>query len=163
MKNQIRILTVISIVLSLFVGALYLYPEVKRITEWDKHFSVESTENIQRIEIRDNAKGEVIQLSKKDSSWYVNDSLEARPGAIMDILSLLEGISVSYPVSKASMKNVLNEMIAKYKLVTVYDSNNKELTSFMVGGHTPNDAGTYMLRVKKGKQAKQPYVVSLPW
>ena len=51
MKNQIRILTVISIVLSLFVGALYLYPEVKRITEWDKHFSVESTENIQRIEI----------------------------------------------------------------------------------------------------------------
>ncbi len=162
MKNQIRILTIISIVLCLLVAIIYLFPQLKKLTEWERNFAVEKIEKVHKIEIKDNAKNEVLKLTKRDSIWYVNDSIEARPGTVMDILSLLEGISISYPVSKASMKNVLNEMIAKYKLVTVFDENNEELTSFMVGGHTPNDAGTYMLRVKKGKQAKQPYVVSLP-
>ncbi len=124
----------------------------------DRAFTVENINDVYKVFVAEKNK-EPITMTRNGNHWLLDNKHQVKEGAINGVLSVLEHARVKFIPSKNATDNIING-IAKYGIkVEAYDKNNKKLTSYYIGGNTPDERATYFLM----EHAAQPYVLELPF
>jgi hypothetical protein len=106
-------------------------------------FAVENTKDITCIKLKDRQGNEVI-LSKKDSSWYVNDKLKAFKPKIESLLSeTIKNIRIKGPVAKTAQQNVIRKMVGHSIHVQIFQED-QCIRDYYVGSSNPDRSSTYI-------------------
>lgn len=123
----------------------------------ERHFAVAETEKIGRIFLarRD---GETINLERTGIGWQYNSKWKARPGAIENLLDAVSRIEIQYKPPQAAVANMVRNLATEGIKVMVFDRSGKELCTYYVGGSTPDERGTFVIR----EGYEQPYVAHIP-
>jgi len=124
----------------------------------DRAFTVENIDDVHKVFVADKNQNP-ITLTRSGNHWLLDNKHQVKVGAINGVLSVLEKARVKFIPSKNATQNIIKG-IAKYGIkVEAYDKNDKKLTSYYIGGNTPDERGTYFLM----ENAEQPYVLELPF
>ena len=118
-------------------------------------FSVNAGDEIRRIEF--SGEGSKLVLQKRDNSWMVNGTHEARKSGISFIIRVLTEISIQSPLSEEVFSKVRTENGKGPVKVKVY-SDKRLLRSFYVYKTAANRYGNVMQRTLRSK----PFIVSIP-
>mgnify|MGYP006156554599 FL=1 len=124
-------------------------------------FAVEDVSDIDRIYI-ENSEKKHVTLTKKDGKWYVDGDNEVRADMISNLLDVLKRVESLSPVPSNAHDNVLRSMAAEFVKVDVYTGSDKPEKSFLVGGATIDNRGTYMLLDMGEKMAARPHIAFVP-
>jgi hypothetical protein len=159
MKKSFIIIAIFSVLVGV---AIYFYWDKFSNPQDEKSFTTPEIGELTRIVLKDRA-ANVLELSKVDSSWFVNGKLPVNPVALNDILFALEFMYADYPVPANAVSNVMTQMIKNSTKVSLYKNNESTpYKVFYVGGPNHQQDGTYMLMEINGEAAEKPYVVNLP-
>lgn len=152
-----RLSWILSIGLLLLLG-YYFYSQNKgEAIREDLVLHVEDTAEIAQIIILNRA-GKKQSFSRRKQYW-VNDKGEVlRADAINNLLTTIHSQRVSSLIPKAAMDNVVKDLSSNSVLVQLMDKKGDKLLSFYVGGVTPDDRGTFMIR----EQSEIPVIVNIP-
>src|SRR5262245_27619901 len=114
------------IVVVLLLGvAIYFFIIEKENTTLDaveRKFNVDDTGTIGRIDIS-SMSGQKISLERRPDGWWVNNHYPARKDAVRLLLSTIKTLSIKYPVPESANNNIVKDMAANNKKVTIYDRN----------------------------------------
>ncbi len=157
-KNVLLLLLLIGLTLAAYLG----YQQAQKKENYnidlsDRDFTVESADQIYKIKISKRTKPP-ITLSRNGDHWLVGEGRRVNPNTMVNILSVLENISIKYIPPKQATKNIINEVNRLGIQIDLYDINDNHFKSFFIGGNTPDERGTYFLM--QGKT--QPYVMQRP-
>ncbi|MBY5959767.1 DUF4340 domain-containing protein [Membranicola marinus] len=118
--------------------------------------NVADTASIHQIEILDRD-GQKIVLSRDRNNWFVNNQ-PARQHAINNLLKTMYDQRVSALVPKAALDNVVKDLASHSVRVNVKDQSGKSMLVFYIGGVTPDERGTFMMR----EGSEWPVIVNIP-
>ena len=155
--------TVLLTLLFLVLGAgavyvLFFRTDNKASTvSWDMEFGVSNTNQIHKIFIADRT-GKTATLERMDDHWMYNGKYVARPTAMETLLETLQKQVVWYIPTKASEENMVKDLASVGIKVELYDKEDKNIKTFIVGGVTNDERGTFMIM----ENSDQPYVVHVP-
>ena len=155
----IGVVVVLAAVAFWFVYTGINTPESINKREGD--FAVKNVEDIDSIYIENSEKSHVT-LTKKDGKWYVDGNNEVRADMITNLLDVLKRVESLSPVPSNAHDNVLRSMAAEFIKVDVYTGSDKPEKSFLVGGATIDNRGTYMLLDMGEKMAARPHIAYVP-
>ncbi len=168
-KNRLAI--IITIILIVVAGTLLFnnrYLSSLRGEAYD--FTVRDTASVTRMFFADK-RGNQVLLSRTESGWKVNDTYDAQPIMIDNILYTLDRLRIKRPVSLAAHNNVITSMAGTNTKVEIYQivprinlfnkvklfPHEKLTKVFYIGDVTQDNNGTYVL--KEG--ADKAYIVHL--
>ena len=123
----------------------------------DRAFTVENIDDVHKIFVARRGVEEVT-LTRNGESWLVNGKYKAKAGAMRGVLSVLKNARIQFIPSRNATENIVRGIGTVGIKVEAYDKNNKKLTSYYIGGNTPDERGSYFLM----ENAAQPYVMELP-
>lgn len=124
----------------------------------DRRFAVENLDDIGRIVIASRRQEPTI-LQKENGKWYVGQEKKlARKNAMDNLLKVVKGLKMMFIPTKQSTKNILNEISLIGVKVQIYDTNDKLIKGYTIGGSPQNEIGTFMLM----DGHYQPYTMHLP-
>jgi hypothetical protein len=118
-------------------------------------FAVDDTAAITRMVLRDES-GNVIDLSRAEGHWILNDQFKARPDAVSNLLYTVKKVSLRAPISQQEIKTVLKNIIASHTLIDIYAGGGL-VKSYYVGGPDRDHTGTFMLM----KGSERPFVTHI--
>ncbi len=118
--------------------------------------NIPDTSQISRINILDR-NGERTTLARDGKRWLVNE-MEARQDAVDNLLATLHNQRVSALVPKAALNNVVKDLGSNGIRFDVKGKKDESIMSFYVGGVTPDERGTFMLR----EGSEWPVIVNIP-
>lgn len=123
----------------------------------ERRFAVADTSRIGKIFLahRDN---ETVSLERKGTHWIYNGKWIVRPGAMENLLDAVRRIEIKYQPAQAAVPNMVRNLGSEGIKVEIYDKRNRLLTVYYVGGSTPDERGTFVIR----EGYNQPYVAHLP-
>lgn len=160
MKNKRRWWLLAAFLLLGFAAWWYVLrtpdPRMAALAE-ERQFAVPATEQIGRIFLarRD---GETINLERAGSEWRYNGKWKVRPSAMENLLDAIRRIEIQYKPPQAAVPNMVRNLAAEGIKVIVYHRSGRELCTYYVGGSTPDERGTFVIR----EGYDQPYVAYLP-
>lgn len=157
MKRNLILLLILAVLGFVAYKALSS-KEVNTADGSDRAFTVEDIDAVDKIFVAYKNKKD-ITLSRNGQHWLLDKKHRVKDGAIAGVLSVLKDARVKFIPSKNATENIVKGIAKVGIKVEAYDKNNKKLTSFYVGGNTPDERGTYFLM----EHAAQPYVLELPW
>ena len=168
MKNRLRPLIIIAIILISFIAIAQFLPSGKsRIVDLLRFNNDYSSNALRSFHIRDTAsitkvffadkKNNTLTLERKNGIWTVNQSIDARHDAVKLLLETLYSMRVKMPVAISAREEIFRKMAGKSIKVEVYSNNNK-LKTFYVGGVTQDNFGSYMLL----EDSDTPYILEIP-
>ena len=102
--------------------------------------------------------GETIRLERKGSDWQYNGRWKARPTAIANLLDAVTRITIAYKPAQAAVPNMVKNLATEGIKVELYSPSGTLLMVYYVGGSTPDERGTFVIR----EGYDQPYVAELP-
>lgn len=106
---------------------------------------VQDTSCIASVKILDR-EGQQIHLYKEGRYWYLNDHIPARRHAVSNLLKTLHDQRVSALIPSAAKDNVIRDLSSNSVRISLEDRQGKNMMTFYVGGVTPDERGTFMLR-----------------
>lgn len=118
--------------------------------------NIQDTASIHQIDILDRD-GQKITLNRQDQKWEVNNQ-PARQHAINNLLSTLHEQRVSALVPKAALDNVVKDLAGNGVRFNVKGRSGQSIMTFYIGGVTPDERGTFMLR----EGSEWPVIVNIP-
>lgn len=118
--------------------------------------NISDTSQIRKIEILDR-EGKSIVLSRDMEHWMV-DGVRAREHAVNNLLTTLHDQRVTSLIPNAAMDNVVKDLGTNSVRVTIKGKQDESLMTFYVGGVTPDERGTFMLR----EGSEWPVIVNIP-
>ncbi len=124
----------------------------------DRAFTVADINAVDKVFVAYKSKNN-ITLTRNGNHWLLDETHRVKEGAINGVLSVLERARVKFIPSKNATENIIKGIAKVGIKVEAYDKNGKKLTSFYIGGNTPDERGTYFLM----ENAAQPYVLELPF
>ncbi|MCX8111996.1 MAG: DUF4340 domain-containing protein [Bacteroidia bacterium] len=98
-----------------------------------------------------------IDLRRTPNGWLIGDTLEAFSQPVQTLLKTLAGQVPRAPVPQSALRNVLT-FLREHRIEVTLRFQNGQTERFYVGGPTPDQMATYMLR----PASDQPYEVFLP-
>lgn len=98
-----------------------------------------------------------IDLRRTRRGWLIGDTLEAFIQPVQTLLKTIAGQTPRAPVSQTAIRNVLS-FLREHRVEVTLKFQDGRTEHFYVGGPTPDQMATYMLRVG----SDQPYEVFLP-
>lgn len=154
-KNRIYI--VVLILLLALAVILYLKKGGSgSISGSIKDFAVEDTASIDKIIISDKT-GKILNLTKKNKVWFVNDTIKVRRDIIGILLETIKRVEVKSPVNKAMKENLMKQLATGAVQVEIYTDGSLE-KKYFVGGATMDGVGTFMLL----DGAEDPFITHIP-
>jgi len=117
-------------------------------------FSVQDTSKIDQISIK-SAK-EVIELTKVDGIWMLNDEFKAEQNIVKILLSILKDAEVTRSVPASQQKEIAAFIKNKGYLVEISGSGEIRNTFFSSGNK--NKTVSYMMEVDNA----EPYIINIP-
>lgn len=118
--------------------------------------NIADTASIHQIDILDRS-GQKIVLSRHHNKWQVNNQ-PARAHAINNLLKTLYDQRVSALVPKTALDNVVKDLAGNSARINVKDQSGKSMMVFYIGGVTPDERGTFMMR----EGSEWPVIVNIP-
>jgi len=118
--------------------------------------NIPDTSQIKQINILER-NGERVTLVRDGNRWLVNGQ-EARQDAVENLLATLHDQRVSALVPTAALNNVVKDLGSNGVRFDIKGKDNESLMSFYVGGVTPDERGTFMLR----EGSEWPVIVNIP-
>ncbi len=154
-KNRIYIFVLL---LLLVLAAVLYYKKGSKgsISSSLKDFAVEDTASIDKIIISDKT-GKVLNLTKKNKIWFVNDSIRVRKDVIGILLETIKRVEVKSPVNKPMKENLMKQLATGAVQVEIYTDGSLE-KKYFVGGATMDGVGTFMLL----DGADDPFITHIP-
>lgn len=154
-KNRIYIILLVV----LLALAAYLY--VKKggngsINSNKLAFSIEDTASLDKIILSDKT-GKILQLTKKNKTWFVNDSILVRRDVMGVLLETIKRVEVKSPVNKPMKENLMKQLATGAIQVQLF-SDGDMLRKYFVGGPTMDGVGTFMLL----DEADEPFITHIP-
>ncbi|HLU92679.1 MAG TPA: hypothetical protein VKZ54_01080 [Membranihabitans sp.] len=101
--------------------------------------------------------GERIQLRREDKTWTINGE-PARVHAVNNLLGTIHDQRVSALIPDNALKNVVRDLGSNGVRFDVKDKNGESMLVFYVGGVTPDERGTLMIR----EDSEWPVIVNIP-
>lgn len=120
-------------------------------------FAVANTEEVSRIFLTDRNNRSVLLNKNAEGIWTLNDTLLAREDAVEILLKTLSKLRVKGPVGSNARNNVIRAMASQAVKTEIY-AGDELIKTIYVGGHTPDQFGTYMYI----GGTKSPWVVHIP-
>jgi len=147
--------------LLILLGAVFFYLKkeddpMSKMTE-ERRFKVDDYKKIDKIVIKQNDSTEFV-FKKQKEDWFVNDTVLVWPPQARLLLGVLARLKVDYTPPKAMVSNMEQSFKDFGIEVYAYDKRNNELLSFILGGVTPGEDGSYAKRIGYD----QPFVVVMP-
>lgn len=102
--------------------------------------------------------GEIVRLTRSGSEWQYNGRWKARPTAMANLLDAITRITIAYKPAQAAVPQMVKNLATEGIKVEIYDPSGKLLKVYYVGGATPDERGTFVIR----EGYDQPYVAELP-
>lgn len=124
----------------------------------ERDFGVSNLAQLDKVVITQRNKKSVLLQRGDASSWVLNGKYQARKNAVDNLLEVIERIQIKYIPEKSAVPNIMDEMKTIGVQVDLYDSTDKLLKSYQVGGSTPDERGSYMLM----NNSNQPFVTEIP-
>ena len=129
------------------VGALMFLRKQDQTDEVDNYpqrrFAVEQVQDIQQIFIAD-LQGRRMKLARgPQNAWLINDSLEASPSIMQEVISALNTIQIDHLPPKTAVPKILEAINTSGLKVTALGTNDEVLTSFILGPTTYDDRNSY--------------------
>jgi len=121
-----------------------------------QNFAISNPEEIDKIFMVRKG-GQPILLTKKEGTWFLNDSIEANEQKVNMLMETAVKLTVTGPVPKTARNNVITKMAATGTKVEFWNGTEK-IRTYFVGGTTPDQMGTHMWV----EGAQDPYVVNIP-
>ncbi len=122
----------------------------------DNDFAVRDTARIGRIFLADR-NGSTADLKRAGGWWIVNDKYKANPVVMESLLKTIFGLETQFRPPVEAAKTMVKNLATKSVKVEIYNTDNKLIRVFYVGGVTPDESGTYM--IMEGEE--QPFVVGV--
>jgi hypothetical protein len=157
MKKTFILLGLVLVLGGLTAWYLYKGDAKTTLAGADRRFAVSNADEIHKIFLADR-KGERVTLERRDGYWLYNGKWKARPTAVKNLLDVIGNVEMKYKPAHAAVNNMVNSIIAEGIKVELYDSRNRIVKTYYVGGASSDETGTYMIL----EGAKQPYVTYLP-
>lgn len=158
-KNKLLPLVFLFLILA-GVTVWYLFftpdPQMVALAE-ERNFAVPETQAISKIFLarRD---GETITLERVGDHWVYNGKWKARPTAIENLLDAVGRIQIKYKPAEAAVPNMIRDLAVEGIKVEVYQRSDAPVRTYYVGGSTPDERGTFVIR----EGYEQPYVAHIP-
>lgn len=108
-----------------------------------RDFAITDTSIVDKIFLVDK-ENNMVELTRIDKKWKVNNKYTARKDAIDVLLETLSNMKVRYPVPKSSHNSVVKRMSNQSTKVEVFSKGNL-LKTYFIGGPTQDHTGTYIL------------------
>lgn len=160
MNRNTRILLFIFAALLICTAAWYFLRDetpMSTLASSETDFAVEQAADVHAIFLS-HRDGRNIYLQRKNNSWVVNKTHQARTDMIKNILRVITKIDVRHPVSKSNKARIMGDLASNAIKVIVYGKNDKTpLRVYYIGDSDPEGQGTYTLM----EGSKQPYVTHL--
>lgn len=121
-------------------------------------FTVKDTASVYKIFIATNDGESVTVERKSGSTWMLNGKDRALPSMVDMVLTTLYKQEALYPVTQNAYETTVRNLAGEGIKVELYNKDGKKITTFYVGGPSPNGSGTNMLL----EGAKMPYIVQTP-
>ncbi|MEN3041160.1 MAG: hypothetical protein ABDH66_06450 [Bacteroidia bacterium] len=131
-----------------------------RRAEAEKRFAFPDTGAIVEIHLIEKHADTIfrrVDLRRTPKGWLIGDTLTAFEQPVQTLLQTLAGQTPRGPVPQSALKNVLS-FLREHRIEVTLRFRDGRTEEFYVGGPTPDQFATYMLRPGSG----QPYEVFLP-
>ena len=155
--------TLILLVLVLLLGGGTFWflsnkeDEKTTLAGWDRDFSVENVDAIQKIFLADRY-NERVTLERKKDYWIYNGEYRANPNVVENLLDAIRRVEMKYKPPKNAVKPMIESLATEGIKVEIYNKKDELIKAYYVGGATADERGTYMIR----DGAEEPYVVHIP-
>ncbi len=123
----------------------------------DRDFAIKDVAEIEKIKLI-NPVGDSIILKRHGSYWMVNETYKAFPNSVSNLLDAVGSVRLQSIPSKGYYKNIMDGLRGMGIKVEIYDGNDEKLKSYVVGGTTQQEYGTYFLM----EHSRQPYIMEIP-
>lgn len=118
--------------------------------------NVTDTSSIHQIDILDR-NGKQVSLEREGNHWKVNGE-PARQHAVENLLGTIQRQRVSALIPTAALDQVVRDLSSNGVRFDVKGKNGNSLLVFYVGGVTPDERGTFMIR----EDSEWPVIVNIP-
>ena len=122
----------------------------------DRKFAVEE-KKIGKIFIADR-RGNTTTLEKVNGTWLLEGKERVRQNAMANLLDAVTRIQVEYKPPQAAEEHMIKDLAANGIKVEIYDSKEKLLKAYYVGGSTQDERGTFAIM----EGSENPYVTHIP-
>ncbi|MDX1685262.1 MAG: DUF4340 domain-containing protein [Saprospiraceae bacterium] len=158
MKRSWWLLIILLILLAAWLFVSQKEKSAMEELSYERDFSVEKIGQVGRIHI-DYEEREPVDIIKKGDAWFLNDTMEIWKPTVSIILQTLRDLEVKYTPPKAALPGFRKDIDEFGIHVKVYNVQEDLMTAFSIGGVTPGEDGTFVL--KEGSD--QPFVVGIPY
>ncbi len=166
-----KTIIILTIILVIITGLLYLNQGTGTFKEKEKNFAVEDTAIVTKVFLADKKNRTILLERKRPGEWQLNGSLLARQTGVNILLETMKNLQPKYPVPKKAHDNIVSQMAAQSVKVEVYQMvyrvnlfdkirlfpHEKLTKTYYVGAATADNMGTFMLM----DGADIPFVVHL--
>lgn len=166
-----RIIIVITLLLLVMAGGLYLSRSSGTFKDREKNFAVKDTASVTKIFLADKKNKTILLERKRPGEWQLNGKYLARQSGVEILLETIKNLIPKYPVPKNAHDNIVSQMAAYSIKVEVYQmvyrinlfdkiklfQHEKLTKTYYVGSATADNMGTFMLI----EGAEVPFVVQL--
>lgn len=159
MKKNTRILFIAFGLLGSLAAWMILSKPGKSSSKvsWDQDFRIEEVSEIERIFLADRLGNSTTLVKKAEGHWIYNDKYRANQNVVDNILQAARNVEVKFRPNAEATQNIIKDLATIGIKAEFYDSQGKLLKSYIVGGTTPDERGTYMIM----EDAEQPYVTHI--
>jgi len=153
-----RRLGVLCLVLFLCVGIYYYFSsQAEPLSDSEYQFKVENTDAIQKVKVTHPSGAQVVLLRQEDH-WQLASGRRVRENAIVNLMRAVKNVELQFIPGQAARPGMLDDLRRQGVMVEIFGENQEELMAYQVGGATPDERGTYMMR----KGSSTPVVTTMP-
>ncbi len=123
----------------------------------DYRYAVHDLHSIGRVEMLYRDPAEEIVLSRVGDHWMVNGLYTARQNAVDNLLDAIRRMELSFIPRSKGAATIVRDLAAMGNRIRIYHSSGELLMAYYIGGTTPDERGTFIIKEGTAK----PAVVSL--
>ncbi|MBR9922714.1 MAG: DUF4340 domain-containing protein [Bacteroidetes bacterium] len=155
--------TKILLILFAIIGSVAAWMLVKKggddkttVLTWERDFKIDNVDDIHKIFVADR-KGNTATLERADGYWIYDEKYRANPQVIKNMMEVFKSVEILYVPPKAAVETMVTDLAANGIKVETFDESGKKIKGYYIGGSTPDERGTFMIR----EGAETPFVTSV--
>ena len=148
----------ISLALLLGLGAYFVLKEdTQSLPDSTYKFRVENIDMIQQIRLT-HPSGAQVKLKRNEDHWLLDSGRRVRENAMENLMRAIKNVELKFIPVQAARPGMLSDLRRQGVMVEIFGADEEELMAYQVGGATPDERGTYMMR----KGSDTPVVTTMP-
>jgi hypothetical protein len=143
MRRETIVLGAVFLILGMVL--ILLQFKNKPLVDPDRTFHIEDKRRIFEVFIT-HRDGEQVKLRRQGDKWILNDTFNANPNIIENLLDAIARIQIKYVPPQAAVPGIINDLAKNGIRVEIFDRNHDKIMGYYVGGSTVDERGTHIIR-----------------